>query len=105
MDTLSDLCSIHVPPKCCKNNYAQREKNINEERSQLRKISPLSFSVQSKLISMERDLISSHQKEKMFEESPAVTKFKSDSKFFFSSDMQRNLVCVLVKLVLFMIKR
>ena len=32
---------------------------------------------------MERDLISSHQKEKMFEESPAVTKFKSDSKLFF----------------------
>ena len=38
----------------------------------------------------------------MFEESLAVTKIKYDYKYL--SDMQRNLVCVLVKLVLFMIK-
>ena len=24
MDTISDLCSIHVPPKCCKNNYVSK---------------------------------------------------------------------------------
>ena len=46
---------------------------------------PLTLSVQSKLVSIERDLISSHQKEKMFEESLAITKIKSDSKYI--SDM------------------
>ena len=45
--------------------------------------SPLSLSVQSKLVSIERDLLSSHQKEKMSEESQAVTRIKSDSKYFF----------------------
>ena len=45
--------------------------------------SPLSLSVQSKLVSIERDLLSSHQKEKMFEESLAVTRIKSDSKYIF----------------------
>ena len=49
-------------------------------RTKLKKTSPLTLSVQSKLDSIERDLISSHQKEKMFEKSLAVTKIKSDSK-------------------------
>ena len=39
----------------------------------------------------------------MFEESLAMTKIKSDAKNYL--DMQINLVCVLVKFVLFMIKR
>ena len=73
------------------------------KRTKLLKRSPLSLSVQSKLVSIERDLLSSHQKEKMSEESLAVTRIKSDSKYI--SDMLRNLVCVLVKLALFMIKR
>ena len=44
--------------------------------TKLIKTSPqaLTLSVQSKLISLERDLISSYQKEKMFEESLAVKK-------------------------------
>ena len=39
---------------------------------------PLSPSIQSKLASIERDIISSHQKEKLYEESLAVAKIKSD---------------------------
>ena len=42
-----------------------------------------SLSVQSKLVSIERDLLSSHQKEKMSEESLAVTRIKSNSKYVF----------------------
>ena len=53
------------------------------KRTKLKKRSPLSLSVQSKLVSIERDLLSSHQKEKMSEESLAVTRIKSDSKYFF----------------------
>ena len=49
----------------------------------LNKTSPLTLPVQSKLVSIERDFISSHQKEKMFEESLAVTEIKSDLKYFF----------------------
>ena len=71
--------------------------------TKLKKISPLSLSVQSKLVSIERDLLSSHQKEKMSEESLAVTRIKSDSKYFFR--YAKKIVCVLVKLALFMIKR
>ena len=63
----------------------------------------MSPSIQSKLANIERDLISSHQKEKLYEESLAVAKMKSDPNYF--SDMQRKLVCVLVILVLFMIQR
>ena len=73
------------------------------KRSKLFKIYPLSPSIQSKLANIERDLISSHQKEKLYEESLAVAKIKSDPNFF--PDMQTNLVCVLMILVLFMIKR
>ena len=53
------------------------------KKSKLINISPLSLTIQSKLISIERYLLSCHQKEKMFEESQAVTKIKSDSKYFF----------------------
>ena len=53
------------------------------KRTKLKKRSPLSLSVQSKLVSIERDLLSSHQTEKMSEESLAVTRIKSDSKYFF----------------------
>ena len=49
------------------------------KRSKL-KIYPLSPSIQSKLASIERDLISSHQKEKLYEESLAEAKIKSDPK-------------------------
>ena len=44
-------------------------------------IYPLSPSIQSKA-SIERDLISSHQKEKLYEESLAVAKIKSDPNYF-----------------------
>ena len=78
-------------------SFTERGKELNFKKS------PLSLSVQSKLVSIESDLLSSHQKEKMFEESLAVTKISLIRSIF--SDMQINLVCVLVKLVLFMIKR
>ena len=107
-ETLSDLCLIHVPLKCRKNKYVSKfyreRKILRRKRTKLKKTSPLTLSVLPKLFTTERDLVSSHQKEKMFEVSLAVTKIKSDSKFF-SSDMQLNLVCVQVKLVLFMIER
>ena len=87
IETLSDLCSIHVPPKCYKNKYVSRyhrvRKILMRKRTKLKKISPLSLSVQSKLVSIDRDLLSSHQKDKMSEESLAVTRIKSDSKYFF----------------------
>ena len=83
---LSDLCSIHVPPKCYKNKHVSRfhreRKILMRKRTKLLKRSPLSLSVQSKLVSIERDLLLSHQKEKMSEESQAVTRIKSDSKYF-----------------------
>ena len=79
-ETLSDLCSIHVPLKCRKNKYVSkfhREiKILMRKITKLIKTSPqaLTLSVQSKLISLERDLISSYQREKMFEKSLAVKK-------------------------------
>ena len=39
--------------------------------------------MQSKLAIIDRDLISSHQKEKRYEESLAVTKIKYDANYFF----------------------
>ena len=74
-----------------------------KKRSKLLKIYPLSPSNQSKLASIERDLILSHQKEKLYEESLAIAKIKSDPNYFFR--YAKNLVYVLVILVLFMIKR
>ena len=58
-------------------------KILMRKRTKLKKTSTLTLSVQSKLVSIERDSISSHQKEKMFKESLAVTKIKFDSKYFF----------------------
>ena len=52
------------------------------KRTKLIKISPLSLSVQSKSKLVSIQIYSSHQKEKMLEESLAVTKIKSDSKYF-----------------------
>ena len=52
------------------------------KRSNLSKIYPLS-PIQSKLHSMEGDLISIHQKEKLYEESKAVAKIRSDPNDFF----------------------
>ena len=43
----------------------------------------MSPSIQSKLADIERDLMSGHQKEKLYEESPAVAKIKSDPNYFF----------------------
>ena len=81
-ETLSDLCSINVPLKCHKSKYVSKfhreRKILMRKRTKLKKTSPQTLSVQSKLVSIERDLISSQQKEKMFEESLAVTKIKSD---------------------------
>ena len=75
-ETLSDLCSIHVPLKCRKNKKVHRERKIlMRKRTKLKKKTPLTLSVQSKLVSIERDLILSYQKEKMFEESLAVTMY------------------------------
>ena len=74
------------PPKCYKINYVSKfhteRKILMKKRTKLFFKSPLSLSVQSKLVSIERDLLSSHQKEKMFQESLAVTKIKSDFKYF-----------------------
>ena len=62
-----------------KNKYVSRfhreRKILMRKRTKLKKRSPLSLSVQSKLVSIERDLLSSHQKEKMSEESLAVQGF------------------------------
>ena len=49
----------------------------------LKKVYTLSPSIQSKLADIERDLILSHQKEKLYEESLAVAKIKSDPNDFF----------------------
>ena len=68
-------------------------------RSKLKKIYPLSPSIQSKLASIERGLISSHQKENLL----AVAKIKSDPNYLFR--YAKKIVYVLVILVLFMIKR
>ena len=48
------------------------------KRSKLEKIYPIYASIQSKLARIERDLISSHQQEQLYEESLAVAKIKSD---------------------------
>ena len=60
--------------------FTKKEKIFMRKKTKLKKRSPLSLSVQSKLVSIERDLLSSHQKEKLSEESLAVTIIKSDSK-------------------------
>ena len=60
-------------------SFTERGKYLN-----FKKISPLRSSIQSKLGSIERDLISSYQKEKLYEESLSVTKIKSDSKYLLS---------------------
>ena len=97
IETLGNLCSIHVPTKHSKKNsvskFHRARKILMRKRSKLKQLYPLSPSFQSKLANIERDLISSHKKEKLYEESLAVTKIKSDPNLFFS-DMQRNLVCV-----------
>ena len=81
---------------------SQSNENFDEE--EIKKIYPLSSSIQSKLASIERYLISSHQKEKLYEESLAVANIKSDPNYFIRY-AKKNIVCVLVILVLFMIKR
>ena len=58
--------------------FHRAKKSFMRKRSKLKKIYPLSPSIQSKLASIERDLISSHQKE----ESLAVAKIKSDPNYF-----------------------
>ena len=54
-------------------------------------IYPLSPSIQSKLFSIESDLISSHRREKLYEGSLAVAKIKSD---YFFRYAKKNGVCV-----------
>ena len=87
IETVGNLCSIHVPTKHSKKNsvsrYHRARKILMRKRSQLKNIYPLSPSIQSKLASIERDLISSHQKEKLYEKSLAVAKMKSDPTYFF----------------------
>ena len=66
IETLRNLCSIHVPAKRSKKNTVSKfhgaRKVLMRKRSKLKKIYPLSPSIQSKLANIERDLISSHQK-------------------------------------------
>ena len=108
IETLGNLCSIHVPAKCSKKSsvskFHRARKILMRKRSKLQNIYPISPSIRSKLASIERDLISSHHKEKLYEKSLAVAKIKSDPKKN-SSDMPTILVCGLVILVLFMNKR
>ena len=58
IETLGNLCSIHVPAKRSKNNsvskFHRARKILMRKRSKLKKLYPLSPSIQSKLANIER---------------------------------------------------
>ena len=60
IETLGNLCSVHVPAKRSKKNYVSKFHRARKILMWKKHISP---SIQSKLASIEKYLISSHQKE------------------------------------------
>ena len=78
-DIISQICSLHTPIKGTKKvSVFYRERKIL-----MRKKVHTNNYISSKIMSIERSICESHSKEKLYDETLAVTRIKSDPNFFF----------------------
>ena len=93
-EILTSICKEHVPPKISKKkppNVFRRERRVLLRRhsrvcSRLQDIlikPTVKFKLDSELISLDRQLLVSHTQEHTFLENQAVSRIKTDPKFFF----------------------
>ncbi len=90
VDEVAKVCTLIVPrvtakPKIFVSKYFRERKSLMKKRKKMRDTMLLSptFSIQSGLLSIEQDILTSHHDESMYNESVAVSKIKEDPNFFF----------------------
>ena len=87
-DIISQICSLHTPIKGTKKTkkvsvFYRERKILMRKRTKLRKKVHTNPSISSKIMSIEQSICESHSKEKLYDETLAVTRIKSDPNFFF----------------------
>ena len=85
---ISQICSLHTqlkgPKKANKISCFYRDhKNLMRKRAKLRRKVINNPSISIKIMSIEKAICTSHNKEKLFDGALAVTKIKSDPNYFF----------------------
>ena len=87
IDSISEKCTMYVPPKRSKRNMISRfhreRKIIMRKRLKLVKSCKSAPSIKAQLVKFEKRICDSHLSEKLFEEKVAVTKIKEDPNYFF----------------------
>ena len=85
-DIISQICNLHTPIKGTKTKkvsvFLSRTEDLNE-KTKLRKKVHTNPSISSKIMSIEQSICECHSKEKLYDETLAVTRIKSDPNFFF----------------------
>ena len=96
MNILFSKCSIHVPlkrPKEARKSKFQKERGVlMRKRTKLSRIILCTPQIISQLLYIEKQISSSHLKEKIYEEHVAVSKIKVDPKHF-SRYAKRYSIC------------
>ena len=86
IDIISQICSLHTPIKGTKKAkkflvFYQERKILMRKRTKLRKKVHTNPSISSKIMSIEQYICESHSKGKLYDETLAVTRIKSDPNF------------------------
>ena len=87
MESISEKCTMYLPPKRSKINmisrFHRKRKIIMRKGLKLVKSSKSAASIKTQLVKFEKQICDSHLSEKLFEETVVVTKIKEDPNYFF----------------------
>ena len=90
MDVLSSTCSEYVPRKTTSSSSIHKNSFYKSRRPLMRRntkintmLSTVNYSKSQKLIDIEHKLMSSHNEERLHYENVAISRIRSDSKYFF----------------------
>ena len=88
IDSISEKCTMYVPPKRSKRNMISRfhreRKIIMRKKLKLVKSCKSAPSIKAQLVKFEKQICDRNLSEKLFEEKVAVTKINEDPNYFFS---------------------